>query len=57
MKSTHTLKFGWEGRDVYSNSFDDFNSRHAKSQFAPEYQFVSGPLQGLPDAIVGEPTI
>jgi hypothetical protein len=56
VKNTHTLKFGWEGRDVYSNSFDNFNSR-TEIQFAPEYQFAVGPLQGLPDAIVNEPTL
>lgn len=56
VKSTHTVKFGWEGRDVYSNSFDDFNSR-TEFSFAPEYQFGDGPLQNLPSDILGESTL
>jgi hypothetical protein len=46
VRGKHSLKFGWEGRDVYSNSYDDFGSRTTVS-FAPEYQFGFGVLQGL----------
>jgi len=56
--STHTLKFGWEGRDVYSNSYDDFSSR-TSLVFAPEYDFGSGVLQGLAEnpGVLNDPTL
>ena len=44
--TTHTLKFGGEFRDVYSNSFDNFGSRTVLG-FAPEYDFGFGVLGGL----------
>jgi hypothetical protein len=56
--STHTVKFGWEGRDVYSNSYDDFGARTSLS-FAPEYDFGYGVLQGLPNnpGVLNSPTL
>jgi len=56
VRGTHTLKFGFEGRDVYSNSYDDFNSRTSLA-FAPEYAFGAGVLQNLPTSIAASPTL
>ncbi len=56
VKGTHTLKFGWEGRDIYSNSFDNFGSR-TTATFAPEYERGFGVLQGLPDAVENDPIL
>ncbi len=52
IKGTHTLKFGWEGRDIYSNSYDNFGSR-TTVDFAPEYEFGFGTLTGALPAGIG----
>ncbi len=56
--TTHTLKFGGEFRDIYSNSYDDFSSR-TSVLFAPEYDFGTGVLQNLPlnPGIQNDPTL
>lgn len=46
VRGTHSLKFGWEGRDIYSNSYTDFLGRTAVT-FAPEYELGFGVLSGL----------
>ena len=57
VKGTHSMKFGWEGRDVYSNSYDDFGTRTALS-FAPEYDFGAGVLQNISDPnVLDSPTL
>ena len=54
---THTLKFGWEGRDIYSNSITDFGAR-TLATFAPEYELGFGTLTGdLPDGILSDPIL
>ncbi len=58
VRGTHSMKFGFEGRDIYSNSYDGFGSRTSIS-FAPEYDFGFGVLQG-PDsaaAAVNDPIL
>ncbi len=56
IKGTHSLKFGFEGRDIYSNSFDNFGSRTAVS-LDPAYAFGEGLLQNLPAGIEDDPIL
>ncbi len=57
VRGKHTMKFGGEYRDVYSNSFDNFNSRTAVS-FDPAYSFGASVLQNVPAGIMNDdPTL
>jgi hypothetical protein len=56
IRGKHSMKFGFEGRDIYSNSYDDFSSRPQDS-FEPEYSFGEGVLQNLPPAFVSDPVL
>jgi len=53
LRGTHSVKFGIEFRDVYSNSFDDFYSRTYLT-FTPFYNFGIPSLRALRTGLLGD---
>ncbi|MBZ5514328.1 MAG: TonB-dependent receptor, partial [Acidobacteriia bacterium] len=53
VRGAHSLKFGMEFRDVYSNTFSAFYSRTSLT-FHPFYYFGAASLQGLPAALLDD---